>query len=405
MLFVNHQSWKIQLTNKGNSFSLKLIDPWGFSYLSSAVIIENVPMVLNEQLTNCSLIERPKILYDYIQLQLGQHNKHKIHVEKINRNYILRFGQYGLLGGGREGSLFFSAAQTTLGVVLIASGGGSILGSILLSSGISGGMTALNSSEEDFNEDEYLKQTVIGGTVGAISGGVFSALGPTSTAVAASSSESILLAQTVAGSAGKVSHHILNDVAHGKDLPSAKELAWDACVGGVTAGAASVTSGVSQSLTSKIFKGMAEGADDIALAITNDAVSEVTDDILIAAVEGASRAVAGNVASTIAGNAMEKRDINSGLKLAIAQGAILGGAIGGLQTAKNNTDKGLDDPEEPPSRGPNLKVGQKFQSNKIPAITNQQMIASVGKWHSFFPQRKIERISVIGSHRASSRIV
>jgi|GEM_PF-2025490 len=213
--FKNNQKWQIsrQLDCESGSPTFHLIDPFGQSVTTTEFIVENIDACFRQALLQSKTPEeQQRFLYDYLQRQLAQATPYKVHIEHYENKAVVRFGDYGLKGGGRLFETFLACAPkagerplnflmaivfaialglfsrnkdrnsawrfswiTSLsGIYLFTTQGNPfarLVGTCLTSAGISGGNYAYSNNNASYKAEKFVQQSVYGGLAGLISGG------------------------------------------------------------------------------------------------------------------------------------------------------------------------------------------------------------------------------------------
>ncbi len=170
--FKNHQMWQIdrRLDYEAGTFCFRAKSPWGQPCVITEFIVEGV----DSDFLSAVISEKKRqesLFIDYLQKQLDQATPYQVHIEFHANRLIIRFGDYGLMGGGKKTALALSGAQVIVGIGLTITGF-VFPGGILLGSGLAGGSYAYSQPEGQYDTDEYAKQTAYGGATGFISGGL-----------------------------------------------------------------------------------------------------------------------------------------------------------------------------------------------------------------------------------------
>jgi len=180
--FKNHQKWEIsrKLDIKTGSPIFYVKDTHGLSYEITEYVVESIDHSLIQEITQLNTEEEHlQRISQYLQERLDRATPYQVHIERFRDKWIIRFGEYGLKGGGKDEWLFVSGsvAQVAGGIFLCVSPSkaAKIAGAALISSGVNSGLYAIEQKKEDFKAKNYGWKALVGGLSGVITGaaGVF----------------------------------------------------------------------------------------------------------------------------------------------------------------------------------------------------------------------------------------
>lgn len=211
----NHQNWQFSrhLDCETGLPVFQLIDPYGLFVTTTEFVVENVDACFRQALLQLKTPEeQQRFVCEYLQRQLAQATPYRVHIERYRNKVVVRFGGYGLKGGGKLFDCVMSGASQGGGrpweiMMVIVSGivltrfllnrsrksawsgswvaalsgiylfttQGSILarlvGTCLTSAGISGGTYVYSNGDASYKAEEFVQQSGYGGLIGLISGG------------------------------------------------------------------------------------------------------------------------------------------------------------------------------------------------------------------------------------------
>lgn len=182
--FTNHQKWKISLgkTDAGD-LEFHLLDCFGVKCTTSDCVFQNIDPEFQKAFLECRSLEGKKeLLFQYGSDQLRRSSSYQVHVDKHNGQKIVRFGEYGLKGGGKGEERVLGGVVSILlvlgGVAMITAQteDGELgwtktsVGVALISSGFSGATYACNTTTENYDSCDFSKICGYGFLGGAISG-------------------------------------------------------------------------------------------------------------------------------------------------------------------------------------------------------------------------------------------
>jgi OTU-like cysteine protease len=359
--FKNFQGWQIQIQIHDiegfPAFYLK--DSYGFSHIVTEFVVENIEISFRHALTQTSSVEEQQILIrQYLQNRLNEATPYQLHIEHYHHQLFLRFGDYGLKGGGKKTAKALSLGQLGAGIFLSATGGGFILlaGGILVSAGLSGGIYTLQQTEENYKNKEYAKQTSYGALTGLVSGG-FGAL-------AQGAGTALRIGSQILGSAvGTVTSTTTAEIVEKGQLPSKQDLLKKVLVAGIGGGAgACVAAGVGYTLG----KVAAEISDDL---------SRSAFQIFKKSIEGATNSASTKITTNVCEGEEPLKDITQSLLV----GGLINGSVASAKQIYNsnelsrliNIKKGLDNYyKNSPETGQDFERVQDILQRQI-AIINE----------------------------------
>ena len=329
LYFLNHQNWQISYhaDPQNASIAFQLKDPFGCVSTTSLFILENLETGFIQELNFANKDQQQELIRNYVEKCFKRYSPYQIHVEKYKDQLVVRFGDYGLKGGGKETAMLFSAAQVVVGIGFCTTGGGVVFGSTLISSGLSGGMNAYNQEwNKDFDYSDYAKKSIYGAVSGLITGGA------SHVAQGADFSGRVLV-QMIGGAAGSVASTTTSSLVEKGEVPSAEEIAGKVVVGAV---------------------GNAAGA--LGAAACGNVLGEaaVEAEVITRILKGAVQGSAASTASTISTNLIEGEDPTQNLGVSI----VLGGALGGTMAGLTKNDVWVKRVEKPGEWGPQPPEGQ-----------------------------------------------
>ncbi len=157
----NHQKWQIRLDGHAGLAMFHLKDKHGISHTTSEYMIENVPSELLETLSNCTSQEEQQAwILPYLQMRWKKVTPYQIHVEHHHHKLVVRFGDYGLKGGGKTTAYICSGIVIVMGIGLTAFRNPDqwtkIASSVLISTGLASAQYAY-STNEDHNPKQQEK--------------------------------------------------------------------------------------------------------------------------------------------------------------------------------------------------------------------------------------------------------
>lgn len=312
--FKNHQGWQINAKFDQNRDSLifNLRDSYGLSHNTSEFIVEDLNSLFEEELQQKLPEHRLQFIYHYLQERLYHANPYQVHIEYPQGILIIRFGGFGLKGGGKTEATIFSLAQFATGVVLSATTGGGflIVGGMLVSSGISSGLYAAK-AKEDYNDTEYAKQTVYGAVTGLVSGGIGTLAQGADTVIK-------IGCQALGSAAGNVASVTASEIVEKGQLPDGKVIVEKACIGGIGGGVGAMAGSAMGSLMNQVGT---ETADDITTIALNT---------IKKAAEGATNSASCKAAT----NACEGKDLGNEVLESVLVGGLVSGCISGVEQAQ-----------------------------------------------------------------------
>lgn len=212
--FINHQGWSIScyVEADSNRAFFQLYGKDGASHTTAAFIVQQLDQRLIDALLHAK--QPHLLLFEYFERRLSEATPHQVHVERGPQGWVVRFGDYGLKGGGRKTAYVLSGLQIGAGSAFCISGVGVVIGTTLVSSGVSGGLYAYNA--EEYDDREYAIQTACGLVSGAVSIGIEQ--------MAWGAGRAAFIACRMIGNvASAVASKAFSDVAHQKK-PSARAL-------------------------------------------------------------------------------------------------------------------------------------------------------------------------------------
>jgi OTU-like cysteine protease len=308
----NFQGWFIntQLDKDTGAPIFFLKDNYGFSHTVTEFVVENVDPTFRKILTNTHATEQQGLLHHYLQTRLDQATPHQLHIEHHHHQLFVRFGEYGLKGGGKKTAKALSLGQLGAGIFLSATGGGFILlaGGILVSAGLSGGMYTIQQTEENYKDKEYAKQTGYGALTGLVSGG-FGALAQGAGTV-------LRIGSQILGSAvGTIASTTASEVVENGQWPDKKDLLQKACIGGIGGGVGAAASTAMGSILSQMGT---EVSDDIA---------RTAFQIFKKSMEGATNSAGSKVAT----NLCEGKEPSEEVIQSLLIGGLVSGSLAGVE--------------------------------------------------------------------------
>ncbi len=267
--FKNHQNWQIsrRLDVKTGTPVFHLVDAYGLSHAIAEFIVEDLGSHSEHELMQLSSPEKQQQwICQYLQERLDQAKSYQIHVERYGDKLAIRFGDYGLKGGGRDDAYVAAVVQVFVGITLTVCTGGiaSIFGGALISSGLSTGsytyqhLDDASKPEDKFDDAECLKQTAFGAVAGFVSGGVSSIL-PAGVGMIGKA-----FCQGVSGATGSAASTTVEIAVNKGRLPTSEDLKKDlgkSITAGLVGGAVGSVAG---SIAGKGINKISEFSDDVA---------------------------------------------------------------------------------------------------------------------------------------------
>ena len=133
-------------------------------------VIENVETSFQKELNQLdSKEEKRSLILKYLRNRLYKANPYQVHIDCVEDRKIVRFGDYGLNGGGRKTAIAISSAEVLAGVAVCSTGLGILWGSSLISSGLKSGFYAYGQKRHEFRSGEYMQCQVSGALSGVAS--------------------------------------------------------------------------------------------------------------------------------------------------------------------------------------------------------------------------------------------
>lgn len=171
----NRQGFNILLNPlRGKSPEFLVTSPYGEVYTVTLLLIEKLdPKWMKEISEARSEKEQMEVIHRYLLDWFDHPNPFHIHFEKYQGQYFIRFGSYGLKGGGKEEKekgLALSSAQVVIGIAGVYFG--VPLANVMALSGISSLAQGLYIKDEDFNEEQYYNRLRDSYVFGAVACGV-----------------------------------------------------------------------------------------------------------------------------------------------------------------------------------------------------------------------------------------
>ncbi len=312
--FTNHQKWKIGcgLDSKTGLCCFYLQDSFGISYCVTEFIVEDLDPQFSSELNQIHTSdEQQQRIQAYLEQRLRQASPYQVHVESQGEMRFIRFGDYGLKGGGKTKILALAASLTQVGIGIALSSGffkqGKMIGGILISSGLSSGLLAYN---QDENESDYWKEYAKNFGYGVLTSVVSYGTG--------------FLVQGT-GLLTKISAKVLGGALQGAASTAAVIFAQEQKLPDLNKVACSAAAG-SLGATASL------GAGALMDKVMGDNVSGVAAKALRGAVQGA----AGSMGSKAITNLFEKKRLSHELlQEGILSGVVNGGIMGLEQITKN----------------------------------------------------------------------
>jgi hypothetical protein len=326
--FTNHQKWQIRCDVDPSTGSplFYVRDGFGISYGVTEFIVENLdPQFINELNRHSPPDQRQRLIQEYLQKRLRQADRYQVHIEQYGEKKFIRFGDYGLKGGGKNKALALLASTGLVGAGIIVSGffgnKGKLVGGILISSGLSSGRSACDQDENDNTYwEEYRKQIGLGAITGTLASFVsygtefLTRRADILTHTITQFGSQILKGsiQILAGPVQSTASTIAITFIEEGQLPEARKVAYSA-VGGLIGASASTTAG----------------------AIMHPVIGERVSKATAKALRGAMQGAAGSSCSKAITNFFESKAIGSGvLQEGIFNGIVNGSIIGLEQLVK-----------------------------------------------------------------------
>ena len=318
--FANHQNWQITtIFDPRPTFQVQ--DNFGIVHDNPTFVIYPIEAAFAEAYQKLSDVEKDKLVREYLRDLLVKATPYDVHIEKIEDKVVVRFGDTGLQGGGKDDYYALAGLQLVVAGGLVLSGVGAGLGgalaiSTLVGTGVSGGAYAYTTEEEDLNEGDFLKQTVYGGIGGFVGGGVgHYAKGAQLVAKVGY--------QVLGGAAASTTTTAVEGIVEKGELPDGDNLLRQAFIGGVGGG----VGGLVSSGTGKLIGSAAEVTDDLA---------GVFEKAMKGGIEGAASSGSSTITGNFTHNLLEedeekKRKWNENLGQSVFIGAGVGAALAAAQ--------------------------------------------------------------------------
>jgi len=310
--YVNHQKSTIVCYLDSGAICFNVIDRFGISNTIRDFVIENLDEFFIERLNqDLSADDQQLLLLEYLQTKLNHASAYQVHIEAYGTKSYIRFGDYGLNGGGKFGAYCFSAFLIGSGIALCSFGMG-LVGNTLISSGVCGGLYVYRAGEK-YKDDKYLKQCLSGAVGGVIAGSVPS-LGITAKVIGKIGSQ--MLSSAASSAISNTSVTILSGLIENGEVPSIDQLTADAA-------AAAIGGGIGALAGEMVSRTVGTIAKDVA-----DDVTAIAKNVFRGAVKAGARVFSKKAVT----NVVKGRDSTDGVgPLAVLRSAI-GGVQGGLQS-------------------------------------------------------------------------
>lgn len=273
--FKNYQRWVIHRQVDGTTDSpvFHLIDPHGQKHIIKEYLIEDLEPEFADRLTELKTPqEQQEQVCHYLQKRLNEATSYNLHIEQYHNLRFLRFGDYGLKGGGDEKqdgekkvvpstqSNFRNNRFVGCFFCIILVGSGLILrrsknrfaklgSSMLMSAGYTSGKYLL--STQTYQGRECLKRAAYGVLTGGVSAGVFG--------ICISTKIGKVWSQMLGAGIGRVTSAMTFELVQNEQMPAAGTLAKEFCIGtfveGVGIGANEAVGRLMQDLSNLFIKG------------------------------------------------------------------------------------------------------------------------------------------------------
>lgn len=312
---INHQKWQIgrllDCSSPSPAFHLK--DPYGCTHSVTEFFIEDVPESLQKELSCASAQQQRLLLQRFLQEQLNAATPYHVHVESHRGLLVLRFGSYGLKGGGKKDSYYAcSALQVATGVVLCSTGVGAFFGGALISSGVSSGAKMYKMEEKDCSPRAYGQEVAVSLMSGLVSGSI-------GRLAKGAGWARTLLWQTIGGGAANVASSTGREYLEAHKSPDWKQVKTQALTGAIGGAAGTLGSALTDNLIGKV----AEAGEGLLNQATH---------VMKVAGKGALSGAAGGVSSGLAGQATtnwhEGKEFSHRLEHVVGDSALMGAGSG-----------------------------------------------------------------------------